>query len=723
MVRASLTVVHSLLLAQGLAETMTQECTSCEECDWDGLDSKDRAGLAGGGHAATACTAACLSEPLCKYAALSSSGYCHLFASCTGRGPMPDHWARWRRSSAPPAPAPVPPPTPFPFPTALPSHPRLRLDSAALGRLSDLIANDEQAAIKHKHVVAKAEDLLTKEPVKYDHTGVEKSLLNTARMVVDRIYTLGLVYRLSGDSRFAARAATEMLAVAQFPDWNPSHFLDTAEMLHGMAIGYDWTYDALSSQDQKSIVAGAERLGFAVYLTNTSKSNPWQRPNWNWNQVVNGAFVAAALAFGDSQDAPSAPRAFDVATMALPNAFGSYAPAGAWPEGPGYWGYGTRYALVASDSMFSATGVDLGWAESEGFDETGFFCIYNSGPSSPSNLYNWADCGASKCDSANLFYLAGRFPKFEAVYGFFARSVMGSGSGLELAGYTAAGGEADLAALPTSKYFESSETSVGFFRSEWNNENASWVGFKGCTGQASHGDLDGGSFVLEMGAQRWAIDLGSDNYGLPNYWRKGTKDGERFSYYRKSTRGHNTLTFGGSDARPGTSGQDVNVFTKVSHFDADGSFALIDMTAAYAPQGLSRCVRGIAFVAGFRQLLVVDEFEFEGTPPANLTWALHTEAALSTDGPTATLLQGGQTLHARVKGGGATLDFGSVEVRIPEPQNPSPNLRKLVVETTPEAAAGRLVVALSLDETLALPDVNPLREWASRGPVASALLV
>jgi hypothetical protein len=34
-----------------------------------------------------------------------------------------------------------------------------------------------------------------------------------------------------------------MLAVAAFADWNPSHFLDTAEMTAGLALGYDWFAD------------------------------------------------------------------------------------------------------------------------------------------------------------------------------------------------------------------------------------------------------------------------------------------------------------------------------------------------------------------------------------------------------------------------------------------------------------------------------------------------
>ena len=53
----------------------------------------------------------------------------------------------------------------------------------------------------------------------------------------------------------------------------------------------------------------------------------------------------------------------------------------------------------------------------------------------------------------------------------------------------------------------------------------------------------------------WAIDLGSGSYSLRGYWTKSSKDGARYSYYRKSTRGHNTLTFGGFDGHPGPSNQ------------------------------------------------------------------------------------------------------------------------------------------------------------------------
>jgi len=44
-----------------------------------------------------------------------------------------------------------------------------------------------------------------------------------------------------------------MLAISQFSDWNPSHFLDVAEMTMAMAIGYDWLYNNMSRESRTII--------------------------------------------------------------------------------------------------------------------------------------------------------------------------------------------------------------------------------------------------------------------------------------------------------------------------------------------------------------------------------------------------------------------------------------------------------------------------------------
>ena len=75
-------------------------------------------------------------------------------------------------------------------------------------------------------------------------------LLAQSRHCLDRIYTLALLYRLDGKPQYLERAIRELRAAADFKDWNPSHFLDTAEMTHAFAIGYDWLYPALSPEER-----------------------------------------------------------------------------------------------------------------------------------------------------------------------------------------------------------------------------------------------------------------------------------------------------------------------------------------------------------------------------------------------------------------------------------------------------------------------------------------
>ena len=149
-----------------------------------------------------------------------------------------------------------------------------------------------------------------------------------------------------------------------------------------------------------------------------------------------------------------------------------------------------------------------------------------------------------------------------------------------------------------------------------------WLAFKAANGVPNHNDLDGGSFVLEMGGQRWAIDLGADSYQLPGYWTQSNT--ARYRWYRKSTAGHNTLTFNRNDATPGTSGQDPTRagITQITLFEHSGSlkgpspssegyvaaggspaYSIVDLTAAYRKQGATRVQRRFAFTAGFKQLL------------------------------------------------------------------------------------------------------------------------
>ena len=69
--------------------------------------------------------------------------------------------------------------------------------------------------------------------------------LFVSRSVLDRVYTLAYAHRLRGGVAYRDRLWRELDAVAAFKDWNPPHFLDTAEMTHAVAVGYDLEAEAL----------------------------------------------------------------------------------------------------------------------------------------------------------------------------------------------------------------------------------------------------------------------------------------------------------------------------------------------------------------------------------------------------------------------------------------------------------------------------------------------
>lgn len=88
-----------------------------------------------------------------------------------------------------------------------------------------------------------------------------------------------------------------------------------------------------------------EQAACATALTKPKKPTAWAwagtRNRFNWNNVCNGGVIIGALGFAEL--APQ--RAAALITQALDNlpvALASFAPDGAWAEGPAYWGYAMR---------------------------------------------------------------------------------------------------------------------------------------------------------------------------------------------------------------------------------------------------------------------------------------------------------------------------------------------------------------------------------------------
>ena len=233
------------------------------------------------------------------------------------------------------------------------NHPRLFTTRKELAGLRNMLERDPLRRQMADFVIQQANLLREVEPVERKLEG--RRLLSQSRRCVERVLILAMAYHLTGDVRHAQRCRQEMLAAARFSDWNPTHFLDVAEMTFALAIGYDWLYDQLDEASRKEIRKAIVEKGVAVPFE--TKHNGWVHAHNNWGQVCHGGLTVGALAV--LEDEPDlAARTVHNALQNVVVSMAVYAPRGSYPEGPGYWAYGTSYnvlLIAALESVLAAT--------------------------------------------------------------------------------------------------------------------------------------------------------------------------------------------------------------------------------------------------------------------------------------------------------------------------------------------------------------------------------
>lgn len=220
-----------------------------------------------------------------------------------------------------------------------------------------------------------------------------------------------------------------------------------------------------------------------------------------------------------------------------------------------------------------------------------------------------------------------------------------------------------------------------------------------------------GTFVLDALGQRWACDLGGDDYNFPGYFGGG-----RWNYYRLRAEGHNTLVID-PDTHPD---QDPRAATRIVRFDTKpaSAFAIADLSSAYA-QRATKVERGIALLDR-KQVLIEDEIT--ATKPSTLWWFMHTEAEIQPDaaGKVATLTRGGARLHAQILSPPdarfAVMPAAPLATSPhPEKQGDNKNTRKLAINVSNATAVRIVVWFVPLKDGEAaptkLPVAKPLSDW------------
>ncbi|WP_372661079.1 Ig-like domain-containing protein [Cohnella sp.] len=598
-------------------------------------------------------------------------------------------------------------------------HPRLLATEDDFQRMIGLLDTDERFAEWAERAIGEADQLLT-QPVR-DYNKPDGLRLDSSSSA--RIVSLAFAYRLTGKVAYAERAWLELEHVsgAAYPDWSPQHYLDTAAMTYGVAIGYDWLYDYMTQSQRDTVRQAIVDKGLTpavpMYL---EKTYWWVYNRDNWNFVCNAGMAIGALAIADEEEELSGlilREAFKSIQYGLPQ----YAPDGSAKEGPSYWEYGTIYLIYFLAGLDSTFGHDFGFSEREGLAETPLYPLHIAGPE---GTFNYFDNAETLIPGRALLWFANHHnkPEYTWYHEFAAERRIQPGL------YDALWYRPELyGANPPQELDRKMEIPRAVtMRSDWDDPNALFVGFKGGMNGAPHGDLDTGSFIFDANGVRWALDIGKEDYNLPGYWNMG-ETGQRWTYYRKRAEGHNTLQISPSTG-PDQDVDSISEVTDTSFNETGGAFAVADLTPAYRKSAAS-VKRGVALLDERRQFLVQDEIKAK--VPSEVYWFMHTRAAIeiAADGQSALLTQDGRQLWVNIEAP-AKASFTVMDAApLPSSPNPSgqtPNLgvKKLAIhmnDVRNETISVRMVPLMPGETPPSdTREVVPIQDWTiENGELAS----
>lgn len=575
-------------------------------------------------------------------------------------------------------------------------HPRLLLTDQRLQELKSQSFSDTRLKKYADNVVAQADKDLNKAIL--EHILIGPRLLDKSRECLNRVYNLAFAFRWTGNEKYLNGALSNLKTVCAWQDWNPSHFLDVAEMTHAVAVGYDWLYNAMDMASRDYIRARLLYLGLEEGKKAYAANAWWAKSEFNWNQVCNSGLAIGALAIAET-DPEIALNILNNAIADLPFALKSYGPDGVWGEGPGYWDYATDYTVYGIAALKSALGDTFGLTQFTGMNLTGYFPVYAGGPTG--YMLNYADVGEkSKIGVPHPdMWLAGIYGNNDFSDFVHDQLVGTTASVYDVLWYrphSNAAAQRDL-----DKYFGGS-VELWFSRSSWTDGNALWTGIKAGYNKVNHAHLDLGNFELDAMGVRWARDLGSDDYNLPDYF--GAK---RYTYYRLQSMSHNIPVINNLNQKEDASAKFLRHAEAVSE-----PLAVLDYGTAYKDFA-TKAQRGIKVVDNRRSVLVQDEFTL--SKAAELAWGLTTDAAIRLVSPReAELTLSGKKMTVRLLAP-ATAGFSVESARQSLPQKENAGVNRLMVRIAAPVGATTVAVLMApqwpAGTTVYSSGLAPLSAW------------
>jgi hypothetical protein len=433
-------------------------------------------------------------------------------------------------------------------------HPRLFYNPASLEHLRQVLATDAAAAADlKKHGEELTATSLIPETVAGRGTGQHANFGEPGSQMSEMGLTLGLLYHLTGDKRYADKLREAMLYYASYASWAAPSFahrsppwhseLDTAKFSFGYATGYDALHGVLSEADRKTIAEAMVKLAVLPIL------NDWVLPgarihsfdsmghNW-WGVCVAGAGLCSLALLGDDPRAPEWIAAMDAGFeqwfhypgSVLQNRVANFERSGPSYESVNYTNYGVseylRYRLAwqntypgrTASHMQPLDGVARYFLQTLYPASTGFYAV-NFNDSSPhadstATVLLLIACGLGTPEASRFLELVLTHPQ-GALFSLLRQYPK------------------PAAAVDVPSAYAYPDMGWAMMRSSWENDATLLAVKSGYTWNHAHADA--GTFILCKQGAPLIIDSGTCSYNRPEYT----------SYYRQS-RAHNVILCDGS---------------------------------------------------------------------------------------------------------------------------------------------------------------------------------
>jgi len=581
------------------------------------------------------------------------------------------------------------------------NRPRLYLTQARLAYLRNRYRSDTVWAqqLREDGDALLRQDFIP-ESVAEKGGGQQANYGRPAHQVASAAITLGLLFQLTKEERYALRLREAMQFYGKYQRWGgpgladrnpPWHSeLDTAQFCFGYAVAFDAIYPSLTDEQRREVRDIVLRLGVMPTL------GDWILPgkrfhsldsmghNW-WGVCVSGAGVAALALLGEDKRAQEWIDTIDdgfvewftYAGNVLQNRIETFEP----PDGPSYegdhyTGYGItsflRY-LLAWQSVFPGR-RHRAQKFLTGLPEFFLHTIYpTSTGSMPVNFDDTRE-SSTAADCILLLHACGITSEYSQWYLRYAQGKMEDPLPLYLPGIPDRQSEASL---PLSKIYP--RMGWAMMRTSWEPDATLLAVKSGFTWNHAHADA--GTFLLMHKGSPLIIDSGTCNYGLPEY----------STYYRQSE-AHNVLLFDGK----GQPRDQIDIGNKfrgsILHwFDSpDLRYIAADATGPMAHIA-KRNYRHFLWMGNV--ILIIDDVAtFQDV---RLDWLLHTAGNARSIDQQALQLENG-----RAKGLVRPLFPSSLRIEVKEglaPGNPAKKVPYYSYVSRTEAGRQRVAMALDLE--------------------------